>query len=128
MNGNSTPLTQQVGGGMQASAQAGAMNTPMAGGSPVQTPDPSTYGGGQTSVAPMAGGPINVTGTNAAGTTNAANVPSNSPYSSFLTALNQIQAASPIQAIGGVTPPAKRYQEPQPSQAKSENTSAPGVG
>jgi hypothetical protein len=114
---------------MQSAAQAGYMNVPAAGGSPVQTPAPISYGQG-VSDAPQAGGPINVTGTNAAGTTNQANntPASANPYSSFLTALNQIQQASPIQQIGSVTPNPQRFQAPQPSASNGTNIQAPRVG
>jgi hypothetical protein len=127
-NGNGQQLNQLLGQGMQSAAQAGYLNAPAAGGSPVQTPAAPAYGQA-VSAPPMAGGPVNVTGTSAAGTTNQPNTGTGtSPYSSFLTALNQVQQASPIQSIGSVTPQAKRFQQPQPSQGKSTTPTMPGVG
>jgi hypothetical protein len=127
--GNGDQLTQVLGQGMQSAAQAGYLNTPAAGGSPVATPAPSSYGQGVSS-APQAGGPIQVTGTGAQGQTNTVNntPASASPYSSFLTALNQVQQASPIQQIGSVTQDPKRFQAPQPSAANGTNVQTPKVG
>lgn len=119
---NLAPLLQQYigSGGLMNSAQAGQTNVPMAGGSPMATPN-APVAGPQASTAPMAGGPLNVTGT---ATSNQPNTGTPaSPYSAFLSALQQIQQANPIQAIGQVTPPGKVSRANQ--QAKIQET---GVG
>ena len=67
-NGNGDPLSQLMGGGMQQAAQQGQTQTPQAGGSPLVTPQASSYGVG-TSTAPMPGA-MPVGGTAGAGQTN----------------------------------------------------------
>ena len=107
-NGNGDPLSQLMGGGVQQAAQQGQIQAPQAGGSPLVTPNAPSYGQG-TSTAPMPGA-MPVTGTAGAGQTNQVTQAQtgNNPYQSFLTALQQIQQASPSQAIGATVPGATR--------------------
>lgn len=116
-NGAGDPLSQAMGGGMAQAAQQGQTQTPQAGGSPLAVPQASTYGVG-TSTAPMPGAMPNVTGTTGENQTNSVGPAQqgNNPYSSFLTALQQIQSASPVQSVGDVTPNAR------PSQAGQKAT------
>jgi hypothetical protein len=110
---NLMPLLQQAGQGMYGSAMNGQTQTPMAGGSPLTPPSPAAYGGPSGNTAPTAGG--NPLSANSGPPANA--------YNAFINALQQVQAANPIQAIGQNTPPPHKSQASQ--QATMHET---GVG
>lgn len=105
-------------GGMQNSAMAGQTNTPTAGSMPTAQGAQPVYGQQTGANAPAPGATSVIQPPQA-------NQPSaqQNPYQSFVTALQQIQQANPIQAIGQATPDARKSQAAQ--QATMHET---GVG
>lgn len=138
MTGNGQSLTANDLATMQQAAQNGMTSAPQAGSNPLVTPNAPVVGPAQQSSAPAAGGPINVTQSPVANSVNNGAAPGQNPYSAFIQALDQIQSAMPVTAVGQDVPPAKKSSASQ--QATMEpagqmrayeqkiNSYEPGVG